>query len=304
MQRDPFSIFEGWLQEWVSVKEINGFPITPRNSESLVSVWPQYQGKLNPNDAPFLLLAMVFRLDINPGRNAAGEFRFVYGVTDPRNGEPLPFTSIFEYALPLTEKFPTILHWANAIHALRELPYGERFNDVLQTLTDELPAFPLRVRTNDMLLDSEWEMREFEFQSENKLVNVTTSQTPAPIFDEEQKQVLIDWISGHEMEILKGQYQLPKNFLSGAAPVPDESYSWLTTSELTEPLRKQFSLNTCNGCHSGDTLTRFLHVEPRRSGSEPIISDYLNSDLERRAAFVKQLLCREPELKSYSNLTH
>jgi hypothetical protein len=40
-------------------------------------------------------------------------------------------------------------------------------------------------------------------------------------------------------------------------------------------VRHKFSLNTCNGCHAGETGTPFTHVFPRAAGVEAKLSDFL-----------------------------
>ena len=39
--------------------------------------------------------------------------------------------------------------------------------------------------------------------------------------------------------------------------------------------RHKFSLNTCNGCHGGETQTGFLQVQPRGLGQESSLSGFL-----------------------------
>ena len=46
-------------------------------------------------------------------------------------------------------------------------------------------------------------------------------------------------------------------------------------------LRRIFSMQTCTGCHCGDTSTAFFHVVPRELGEEARVSDFLRTDGSR-----------------------
>jgi hypothetical protein len=39
--------------------------------------------------------------------------------------------------------------------------------------------------------------------------------------------------------------------------------------------RFRFSLNTCSGCHTRETLTEFYHIRPRGNGFPPKLSPFL-----------------------------
>jgi hypothetical protein len=61
-------------------------------------------------------------------------------------------------------------------------------------------------------------------------------------------------------------------FLGGASPVTGNNvnYFWNTSTLDLDPTqpgnwndeRQQFSLNTCNACHAGETKTPFTHINP------------------------------------------
>lgn len=70
--------------------------------------------------------------------------------------------------------------------------------------------------------------------------------------------------------------------------------------------RHQLSLNTCNGCHSGETGTSFLQIFPRLPGQVSQLSGFLTgetvpdpvtgaqrsfNDLARRARDLATLVC-------------
>ncbi len=73
--------------------------------------------------------------------------------------------------------------------------------------------------------------------------------------------------------------------------------------------RHKFSLNTCSGCHAGETGTDFTHVAPRAAGQASVLSPFLRGgtvtdpvtqmprsfdDLGRRAADLAALVCGTP----------
>ena len=72
--------------------------------------------------------------------------------------------------------------------------------------------------------------------------------------------------------------------------------------------RHKFSLNTCNGCHGGETQTGFLHVFPRSPGQVSSLSGFLTgetvtdirgvtrrlSELLRRRQLLEKVVCAAP----------
>lgn len=58
-------------------------------------------------------------------------------------------------------------------------------------------------------------------------------------------------------------WQLPHNFSADCPPSQGIQDSSLSLDEkLVSEVRHKFSLNTCNGCHSGETSMFFVHVDP------------------------------------------
>ena len=73
-------------------------------------------------------------------------------------------------------------------------------------------------------------------------------------------------------------------------------------------MRHHFSLNTCSGCHGGETSTTFLHVGLANFGTVAPLSGFLTgtsvtdpvdgttsrpfNDLERRRNSLEDLLCK------------
>ena len=78
---------------------------------------------------------------------------------------------------------------------------------------------------------------------------------------------------------------------------------------ISEPeLRHKFSLNTCDGCHGGETFTSFFHVLPRPEGLQSRLSSFLTgsvmqdpetgiersyNELARRRQLLERSVCGE-----------
>jgi len=278
---------ERWLNQW-RVPALNGFPLKVRPPETLELFWDRdANGSLNLAASPFQLLAIVNRTDLaNP------EGRFVFGAFDPWTGNDLPFTLIFEFHLPFTDEFPDVVAWTKAFHQLSQLPHGEAYNQRLQYLTDVFSRHLAQVRTNDFLLDTEWELREFRHDDRGSLNAAPTGQTPDNIFLTERRDELVRWATDHASEVEKETFTLPPGFLAPSALAPNEGFRWLRGAGLPETLRHPLSLATCNGCHTGETRTRFTHIFPRRAGNATEISGFLRGELVRRKALAEARLCQ------------
>ena len=138
----------------------------------------------------------------------------------------------------------------------------------------------------------DWEFRQFELNSATHgLAMVPLTNNPdhtanfAPNIQEDGygsgQQVsnndILDWIfSGHRFQVLNGNFNLPTSLLSGAGLVRREQaqffdlepgafataggYDPLNESLQAKQIRQQLSVNTCAGCHAGETKTVFTHV--------------------------------------------
>jgi hypothetical protein len=106
----PAVLVERWLSAFQENGEINGFTVPHRRAgieQLILKDWPRKNGLLDLAEAPFRLLAIGSRLDLRDnvllsprrvGKGGAGEARFVFCATK-RDGTPLAFTVIFEYAI-------------------------------------------------------------------------------------------------------------------------------------------------------------------------------------------------------------
>jgi hypothetical protein len=323
--QDPSTLVRQWLRTWNTTQQVNGLTL-PARSQMLTKVlgpWEQRSGgasrPLDFSKAPFRLLAIVNRMDLrNPGVQA-GEGRFVFGVLDAA-GNPLEFTVILEYALPGGTP-EAIQAWARDWHELGQLGLGHpNYKVKLQALTDRFTRAGVmasrphgnalnQLRTNEVALSSEWEMREFVLTS-TALQPATVKRTPDLGF--ENTGALRDFIQANQADVLAERHTVPESlngarFLAARAPVP-EAFFWRVPGVPSEA-RHKFSLNTCSGCHSRETGTEFTHIAPRAAGQVAALSAYLMggtlpdpvtavsrsfNDLDRRAEDLKALVCGTP----------
>jgi hypothetical protein len=320
--QDPSTFVRQWLRTWTTSQTVNGLTVPARTqmSNEVLGPWEQRSGGANrPLDfsrAPFRLLAIMNRMDLrNPGVQA-GEGRFVFGVVDGA-GNPLQFTVILEYALPGGTP-EAIQRWARDWHELGQLGLSHpNYNAKLQALTDRFAKSGVmagrpfanalnQIRTNEVELAQEWEMREFNL-TETGLQPATVKLTPDLGF--ENSSTLADFIRGNQAAILAEEHVVPESlgsarFLGAAARVP-EDFFWRAPGTASEA-RHKFSLNTCNGCHAGETGTEFTHVAPRAAGQAAVLSPFLRGgtardpvtqvsrsfdDLGRRAEDLAALVC-------------
>lgn len=145
-------------------------------------------------------------------------------------------------------------------------------------------------------LRQDWEFRQFELDQSThsfKMVPLTNnppvtsnssfnidedfSGTSQPVINDN----LLTWIySGNRISVKNGNFNMPTYLLSGSGIVTSEAahyfdfnrQNWITKSpeyalnnenngsEEAKQIRQQFSLNTCIGCHNGETKTRFMHI--------------------------------------------
>jgi hypothetical protein len=290
---EPESALKGWLEEWTVKKSVNGYPLRSRSIGSLISLWPKStRFNLIPEKAPFRLAAIVMRPDLVEGNLRKPEIRFIYSGYNRRVGKSIPFTIIFEFELLGAEvDSHGVPRWAHTLIQLQSLPWGDPFNNALQEATEQLTGRLLQVRTNEFYLDSPWELREFHPDKNGYLRLAPTAQTPDWSLQNSNHSDFKIWAEAHRDQVLKGTYNLSKHFLGGSAPLPNEGFSWLRNLGWEESLRLGVSKNTCNGCHGGDTNTRFTHIAPRENGARSKISDFLNTELIRRQEYLRRALC-------------
>jgi hypothetical protein len=208
------------------------------------------------------------------------------------------YTVIFEYAVPkrTCDEIKSFgLEWYN----LSQMEFGAGFNAALQHITDQFAtagADPSRkpnqsalsqLRSNDLLREP-WELREWRFFATDSdagwLRPVTVKKTPSIVYNFDS--FLVNYITANASQILAESHTVPlqwgspgQPYLGGVAPMSTANFFWdgpgPAGSSLPTEVRHKFSLNTCNGCHAGETGTPFTHVFPRAAGQEAALSDFL-----------------------------
>jgi hypothetical protein len=298
--KNPSAFTLSWLRAWEVDRTVNGdvFPARKAMKQAVTDRWLAASGgaSLDLAKAPFRLLAIVNRLDLRTSGNA-GEGRLIYGVLDEL-GNPLPFTVIFEYGVPLDNaKVGSAEAWANRWHALAGLPLGSpAYNSTLEAITDTFtgananPARPNgsalnQLRTNESALARDWELREFQL--------TTTALTPATVKGAPRQALnnteeLAAFVKANQAAILAGRHEVPAAMLGGAST---QAVGRWAVPGVTEDVRQAFAVATCIGCHQAETQTRFLHVGPRPAGQVAPLSDYVvTTELPERARDLAELL--------------
>ncbi|MER2564760.1 MAG: CARDB domain-containing protein [Myxococcaceae bacterium] len=322
---DPELFVRNWLAQWDSPRLVNGLNVNPRPMNAIVTQpWLAASGgtRLDLTRAPFRLLAIVNRMDLrNLSRGSAGEGRFVFGVLGA-GGTQLQFTVILEFNLPATTQ-ADVDRWAADWHALGALPVGSpAYNTALEAITRRFAgpnASPSRpngsainqVRSNEIALSAPWEMREFNLNAAGQLVQVPVAQTTDLPLNNSPN--LAQFINTNTAALLTDTHVVPATFngapfLAGSA-LTNPGHFWNAPGITNPDARFHFSVNTCNGCHAGDTNTAFLHVFPRNQGQVAQLSGFLTgtvvpdrvtgtprtfNDLSVRSESLLAVLCAVP----------
>jgi hypothetical protein len=290
----PADFVRQWLAQWETQQTVNTFAIPARTQiqASIITPWETASGgtTLDLSKAPFRLLAIVNRVDLRQnvvyGGGSGGEGRFVFGAIDRRNGgcQPLPFAIIFEYGIRVNS-CPALRVWAKKWHDLKALPPNDpTFLSSLEAITETFvkaganSANPPnnsalnQLRTNENALNPLWELREFRLGmaggTPGHLTSVTVKQEPDASFN--NSAVLAAYVNANAASINLGKHVIPEvepisgqRFLAARSPVPTPSFFWGRGSDMTTAnSRFNLSLNTCSGCHAGETRTFFTHVSP------------------------------------------
>jgi hypothetical protein len=260
---------------------------------------------LNLKRAPFRLLAISNRVDLECANYTGpgdGEARFVFGVLGA-SGNPLRAAVIFEYKLPPQRaSVPyTAVNWENDWHPLSSLPIGSpTYMKILEgilsdiTAVGALPGGPNlgtsigQVRTNEIDFGgAPWKLRETHLQNTGGgttaelLLASTTAETPD---DSVNLTPPLDSYLATNAAALAAFLQppLPTSMFGGesSAPLgPPSPPFWdhSAPSPLAPIERHHFGFNTCNGCHSVEVNTPFLHVGNRVAGFPSVLSPFLST---------------------------
>lgn len=270
-------------------------------------------GILKMEFAPFKLMAIVNRLDLRGnsgyGFSNAGEGRLVYNALSP-SCQPLQFTVIFEYGVN-KKSCAAIKAYAQEWNNLNALTIGSpEYNDALEQITNQFTLANTgsddsltingsslnQLRTNENHLNPVWELREFVLVSPGHLSMTTVKQEPAGKYNAKISNTdverLVNFINTNSASIEANNYTVPNviptggtppttAFLGGRSLVPTLSTHWNGTSAAgptfinSDSARHIFSLNTCNGCHGGETNTVFTHIKPAPFGTAAPLSGFL-----------------------------
>ena len=138
----------------------------------------------------------------------------------------------------------------------------------------------MQVRSNEIALSFEWQLRQFELSPANgHLVNTPLPLTPDLSFN--FTPTLGDFINNNEAAIIAETHVVPATldgqpFQAGA--VTNNLGAWFGQGVNNNEARFHFSLNTCNGCHSSETNTAFLQISPR-FGAQSELSPFLTGTI-------------------------
>jgi hypothetical protein len=360
-EHDPAEFTLQWLQQWEINQTVNGqvSPARPDIRPMIIDPWLAASGgvSLDLSLAPFQLLAIVNRIDLRvhdeDSVTTAGEGRFVFGVLNEQ-GEPLPpiagditggFIVIFEYEL-MADDMRDLDRWARKWHELGRHKIGsDRYNRTLESITrnfTDAGKAPLKVngnsinqiRTNEVAIGPNWELREFVLDAETGLLKQhTVAQTPDTFLfngTEEFAQL----VNENQEAILDGSFSLPKELfgpssVSGPflptdfADFEERTFTkiplfadfvdipWSAEGIIENEARHTLALNTCNGCHRSETNTNFLqigfpseHNLPESLGNEADLAGFLTGIdapdpvLEGKTHSFNDLDRRKDDLKS------
>jgi hypothetical protein len=222
----------------------------------------------------------------------------------------MPFTVIAEFGLPMYGGRSAV-DWANDWHSLGKLTLGSpEYNQKLEEITNKfaspearagiIPGTALnQLRTNEIALTFGtgvpplWELREFHIESDVLLHPARPALTP--MNDMDGTATLSTYVQQNARKIMEGTHKLPVKFggaafSAGSAAVPTNVFQWNVPNVSTE-LATAFSVQTCNGCHAGNTGTDFLHVGPSRTGGSAVLSAFVvDVEMPRRMEELKKLI--------------
>ncbi|HJQ39646.1 MAG TPA: hypothetical protein VKB93_21085 [Thermoanaerobaculia bacterium] len=285
----PEAFTRRWLKRWEVSPLINDLqvPARPNVVPLIVDPWPKnLDGTLNLAKAPFRLVAVVYRGDLAQnliyGGGSAGEARLVFALTDPNTCAPKRFLVIFEYGI----QQPSCVArkaWGQAWFDLKNNQVGSpAYNAALEALTVQFTEagtnpsqFPNQsslnqLRTNEFVISPDWELREFHLAGGDADVGHLreTTVVRSPDFPLNNQPVTADFINQNAADILNDTYDVDPEFPIGTPflgaispiPFPPGNVFWNGPGINTPNTRHKFSLNTCNGCHGGETATFFTHI--------------------------------------------
>lgn len=274
----------------------------------------QLKMELAPFKLLAIVNRMDLRGNSGYGFSNAGEGRFVFGALGAQCS-PLQFTVIFEYGInkKTCSAVKSFAREWNDLDALT--PGSTAYNNALEHITRQFTqcgtntAKPNQnsinqVRSDETALSSPWELREFNLLASGQLGLVTVKQEPAEKYNTKTNtadvQRMATYINANTAIIENNTYQVPDELpLTSGSPTPltgflggkshtqfpptgsSNSHHWDGTPGpgpgfiLSDEARHVFSLNSCSGCHGGETQTFFTHIKPVPFGTKAGLSGFL-----------------------------
>jgi hypothetical protein len=321
-------MFNQVIQPWATASGVIATMTTDASGHRTLTL----SGPLDLNIAPFRLLAIVNRIDLGATTTGPsgysgtvtslpttpGELRFIFGVVQPNPwgggndatcGKKL-FTTIFEYGVPGTG-CNAVVSWAQQWSQLQTFPgFTAAYLAQLQSMTESVMLHgkaPTKgnqnaidqIRTNEIALGGQWELREFTLTAENPPANAdppangplrthTVALTPDdaafsafgadPTINAFVTGPVTAGVSLPVVNPLQcsASYAVPftfsgLSFRGGNAQIGPGHWSENSVNAGSPPAqicaRHQFSLNTCGGCHHDDSgtngppSTNFTHID-------------------------------------------
>jgi len=163
-----------------------------------------------------------------------------------------------------------------------------------------------QLRTNEVSLlgtAQPWELREFVIDdATHRFKQTTVKQEPAKKYNAKVNnadvQRLVRYINSNEAAILANTYVIPDQFESvgflggkshtrfrpvgNFASASKDPHHWNGLGSATptafitnDDARQNFSLNTCSGCHGGETQAAFTMIDPAEYGREAELAGFL-----------------------------
>lgn len=287
------SIVLSLVETWNQNQTINGFNISarPTTTQQIKSQWKGNQGlpsnepDLNwspdSSKAPFRLLAITNRIDLQQLPNNVGEGRLTFGQADNGGND---FTLIFEYKLPGNSE-DDVIRWAKRWHQLSDMSLGS--DQYIDTLTAIVLDFTRdgndlgQIRTNSVQ-GGPWEFRELVWNDSTKRLEETTrKQNPSTA--QLSTSVLENYLNDavNNSEILSGTHNIKETFNGVSILAGDTEYSnsfkWAVPG-VDQNILSVLDEISCTGCHGGfssDSGIGFTHIKPRAAGNMSAVSDFL-----------------------------
>jgi len=240
---DPATFTEAFFNLFNSDQTTANGLVAPARAAGVLASWPRLpSGKLDLARAPFKLLAIVNRIDLNGnfsyGRVGGAEARFIFQAMNVASPTCAPlagdesFLIIFEYGVP-RKTCTSMRDWAQKWKALAGFVVGTpAYNAKLEALTEEFvaagasPGKPRgsainQVRTNqaDGFVER-WVLREFHL-GDAGFAAAGVRQTPDVSFNGARfggrAADLATWINARQADVLANRHTVT-DFLDPATP--------------------------------------------------------------------------------------